>query len=59
MDWAHYHARSLGLAEVRLGVRKSLPGNQAFYKRLGYRIIARHHHAGSREVTWYEMSLKL
>jgi tRNA threonylcarbamoyladenosine biosynthesis protein TsaE len=59
MDWSHAHARSLGLHEVRLGVRKQLPGNLAFYKRLGYRLIARHRHPGRREVTWYEMRIKV
>jgi ribosomal protein S18 acetylase RimI-like enzyme len=59
MLWAHNHARSLGRYEIRLGVRKQLPGNQAFYKRLGYRVVARHHHPGRKEVTWYEMSLRL
>jgi ribosomal protein S18 acetylase RimI-like enzyme len=39
MSWSHGHAVSLGLHEVRLGVRRQLPGNQAFYKRLGYRVI--------------------
>jgi tRNA threonylcarbamoyladenosine biosynthesis protein TsaE len=59
MSWSHGHALSLGLREVRLGVRRQLPGNQAFYKRLGYRVIARHHHPGQRRVTWYEMTLRL
>ncbi|MFQ6028462.1 MAG: GNAT family N-acetyltransferase [Dehalococcoidia bacterium] len=31
--------RSLGLAEVRLGVRASLPGNLRFYENLGYRAL--------------------
>jgi ribosomal protein S18 acetylase RimI-like enzyme len=59
MDWARDHARSLGRHEVRLGVRKQLPGNLAFYKRLGYRVIARHRHPGRRDVTWNEMSLRV
>ncbi|HEY3085984.1 MAG TPA: GNAT family N-acetyltransferase [Candidatus Dormibacteraeota bacterium] len=59
MMWSHEHALSLGLHEVRLGVRTQLPGNQAFYKRLGYRVIARHHHPGQRRVTWHQMSLRL
>lgn len=59
MAWAHEHARSLGLREVRLGVRKQLPGNRAFYTRLGYTVVARHRHPGRSEVTWYEMRLQL
>ena len=59
MEWSHQRARELGLSEVRLGVRKQLPANIAFYKALGYRLIARHHHPGQKRVTWYEMSLRL
>ena len=59
MKWSHDHARELGLDEVRLGVRKQLPGNLAFYKALRYRLIARHRHPGSRRVSWYEMSRRL
>jgi ribosomal protein S18 acetylase RimI-like enzyme len=32
-------ARALGKAFVRLGVRKELPQNLAYYRRLGYRIV--------------------
>ena len=59
MAWAHGRARELRLQEVRLGVRKQLPGNIAFYKALGYRLIARHHHPGVNRVSWYELSLRL
>ena len=33
-------ARELGLAEVRIGVRASLPDNQRLYERLGFRVVA-------------------
>ena len=59
MDWAHARARELGLGEVRLGVRKQLPGNRAFYRGLGYQLMARHRHPGHNRVSWYEMSLRL
>jgi GNAT superfamily N-acetyltransferase len=59
MKWSHDHARELGLSEVRLGVRKQLPGNRRFYESLGYRLVARHRHPGSTRVSWYEMGLKL
>ena len=59
MAWAEAHARSLGLHEVTLGVRKQLPGNRAFYARRGYTIVARHRHPGRSDVTWYEMRLQL
>ncbi len=32
-------ARSLGKQFVRLGVRKEIPQNRAYYRRLGYRIV--------------------
>lgn len=57
MEWAHTHAKALGLGEVRLGVRTQLPGNLAFYKRLGYEVMASHRHPGRRRVTWQEMRL--
>lgn len=59
MEWSHEHARSLGISEMRLGVRKQLPGNRAFYTRLGYSLVARHRHPGHSGVTWYEMRLRL
>ena len=59
MEWVHGHARTLGLHEVRLGVRRQLPGNRAFYERLGYSLVARHRHPGQARVTWYEMRLRL
>jgi ribosomal protein S18 acetylase RimI-like enzyme len=59
MRWAHARAREVGLDEIRLGVRKQLPGNLAFYEALGYRLVARHRHPGRKGVTWYEMSLRV
>jgi len=55
MEWAHGHARTLGLREVRLGVRLQLSGNQAFYRHLGYKVVASHRHPAQRGVTWYDM----
>ncbi|ATB40110.1 GNAT family N-acetyltransferase [Cystobacter fuscus] len=34
------HARELGFVRLRAGTRKRLPDNQAFYERLGYRVVA-------------------
>ena len=31
------HARQFGFSQLRAGTRRRLPGNQAFYQRLGYR----------------------
>ena len=39
MLWVERHARERGFREVRLGVRAQLPGNRAFYERLGYRVV--------------------
>jgi ribosomal protein S18 acetylase RimI-like enzyme len=59
MEWAHRYAASQGYREVRVGVRRELPSNRAFYERLGYRVVAEHSHPGHNEVTWYEMALSL
>ncbi|WP_224368205.1 GNAT family N-acetyltransferase [Hyalangium versicolor] len=33
-------ARELGFLRLRAGTRRRLPGNRAFYERLGYRVVA-------------------
>ena len=33
-------ARELGFTRVRAGSRRRLPGNQTFYERLGYQVVA-------------------
>lgn len=33
-------ARELGFTRVRAGTRRRLPGNQTFYERLGYQVVA-------------------
>ncbi len=38
------HARALGLPEVRVEVRLSLPSNVALYRRLGFRTISEQPH---------------
>ena len=55
MDWALQQAGARGLNEVRLGVREQLPGNRAFYERLGYRVVRAHNRPGTDQVHWYEM----
>ncbi len=42
-------ARVRGIARVRLGVRAVLPGNRAYYERLGYRVYAERRQAGYAE----------
>jgi len=34
------NARQLGFVRLRAGVRMKLPGNQVFYERLGYQVVA-------------------
>ena len=55
MAWAHEYARARQFAEVRVGVRRQLPGNLRFYERLGYTVIAEHRHPGYAQVTWVEL----
>lgn len=38
------HARRLGLPEVRVEVRQSLPGNVAFFRRLGFQTVSEQPH---------------
>jgi GNAT superfamily N-acetyltransferase len=55
MAWAEREAAARGCAAVTLGVRVALPGNLAFYTKLGYRVTGEHRHAGYRETTWLSM----
>jgi tRNA threonylcarbamoyladenosine biosynthesis protein TsaE len=57
MDWAREEAGRRGHGEVTVGVRAQLPGNRAFYERLGYRVIAEHSHPAAPDAVWLEMSL--
>jgi GNAT superfamily N-acetyltransferase len=41
MGWLEEFAASRGLSEIRLAVRLTLPRNEAFYRRLGYRQTGR------------------
>ena len=59
MAWSHGHARTLGLPEVRIGVREQLPGNRTFYEGLGYIVVARHRHPETGNAFWSEMRLKV
>jgi hypothetical protein len=59
MAWAEREAAARGCAGVSLGVRVALPGNLAFYLRLGYEVTGEHRHAGYREATWLSMRKSL
>jgi GNAT superfamily N-acetyltransferase len=55
MAWAEREAAGRGQAAVSVGVRLALPGNLAFYGRLGYRAAAEHAHPGYERPTWVTM----
>ena len=55
MEWAEAQAENRGLPRVTVGVRLSLPGNLAFYRRLGYEVVAEHAHPGYDRPTWVSM----
>lgn len=55
MGWTEREAGRLGLATVEVGVRIALPDNVAFYRALGYEVVAEHAHPGYDHPTSYEM----
>ena len=55
MGWAEGEAERLGLGTVQVGVRIALPDNLAFYRALGYEVVAEHAHPGYDHPTSYEM----
>jgi tRNA threonylcarbamoyladenosine biosynthesis protein TsaE len=59
MSWAESEAARRGHAGVTVGVRIALPGNIAFYRRLGYEITGEHCHEGFAEPTWFSMRKRL
>lgn len=47
-----------GRAFIKVGVRKSLPGNLALYQSLGYEVVeVRQHPKGPDQVVWLEKAL--
>jgi predicted N-acetyltransferase YhbS len=59
MEWAEAEARRRGCATVTVGVRLALPGNRAFYRRLGYAPVTEHSHDGYDQPTWLAMAKTL
>lgn len=55
MSYVETSARLAGCTRVRLGVRLQLPANQAFYARLGYRVLSYEAHAGYDHPTFVYM----
>ncbi|MHB8572016.1 MAG: GNAT family N-acetyltransferase [Candidatus Dormibacteria bacterium] len=47
-----------GVRRTRLAVRSQLPGNLAFYQRLGYRVVGQHPFQGCA-THWWELTLDL
>ena len=59
MSWAREEAGRHGYREVTVNVRLQLPGNRAFYERLGYRVVAEHPHPLDPRGRTYEMRLQV
>ena len=60
MAYVERLAPELGRTTIHLGTRLSMPGNLAFYERLGYRIVSREPHPrGNDTNVWFEKELKL
>lgn len=58
MKYVENIAPPLGLTRIRLGTRQSMPGNVAFYERLGYTIVERvPHPRGPDVILWFEKEL--
>lgn len=55
IDWIEHQARLSGFARVQLSVRVEISDNQAYYKRLGYRVLDYGSHAGFVEPTFVNM----
>jgi len=53
------HARAFGYARTRLGTRVVLTQKQAWYERLGYRVIAEKAHPGRPGLTYLVMEKTL
>lgn len=58
MDYIERLAPALGYTRLYLGTRASMPGNLAFYERLGYTIAKEEDHPRGPDVNmWYEKNL--
>lgn len=60
MAYVESLAPGLGRTRLYLGTRLSMPGNIAFYERLGYRIVhTEPHPRGDDTNVWFEKELRL
>ncbi len=60
MAYVENLAPALGRTTIHLGTRLSMPGNIAFYERLGYRIVSSEPHPrGNDTNVWFENELSL
>jgi tRNA threonylcarbamoyladenosine biosynthesis protein TsaE len=59
MAWAEDEARRRACRAVSAGVRIALPGNLAFYRRLGYEVTGERSHDGYERATWLALRKEL
>lgn len=59
LDWAEQEARRRGCEAISVGVRLALPGNLAFFRRLGYDVVGEHRHDGYEQTTWLALRKRL
>jgi ribosomal protein S18 acetylase RimI-like enzyme len=52
VEYVEARARALSIPCVQLGVRVALPGNRAYYERMGYRFLEARTHTGYTEPTY-------
>ena len=53
MEWMEDQARRQGKSAIQVGVRMSLPGNLALYRKLGYEVVEiQPHPRGPDRVAW-------
>jgi len=56
IDYVEKKALEMGFTTVKLGVRTSLPQNQAYYERLGYEKVEEKYHPGYDRPTYVIMA---
>jgi predicted N-acetyltransferase YhbS len=59
IEYVEGRASAIGIACVQLGVRVALPGNRAYYERLGYRFLEARAHSGYAEPTYVILEKRL